>query len=677
MKKSIIGIAIAAMALASATSCDSYFDDVPNNATSIDDIFANRGMTLGWLTNVYSAIPDNTNRYAERTSLYLNAASIEGYLPWDWVEPNDIIKGSMTASTGFVQRLWQNLYRGIQNVNIYLANVDKCDPMSQDEKDITKAEARALRALFYLNLVKYYGPVPLYGDRVANNDDDISLSQLPRNTVDECFDYIIGEFEAILADGHLMSTFDGQGAYESQHKGNLTKEAVQGLLADAYLFRASYLFNGDPYYKDLANLDGTKLFPQERDDSKWTDAKNAAWNVISSGKYSLVLRDIYDKKVSSLADACPYKSVFFASMATSSNEEMIFGRTNSSNDCYVLVPRFGNLPSSYPKGSGGLSMPLEFMDLYFTNKGLRIEDDPDYFKYDTDNPPTAARGPKAIIDTKPYNDPLSGYNYFSMVSSGGQVTYTGPTSIMKQFYNREARFYLGVTFQNRPWEFQGNAAVQMQFGGNSGPDGSTHDFPVFGVIARKNYYEKQSNWDMGMVLRLGEIYLDYAEACAELGEVQEALTYVNKIRTRAGIGEYGLNSGDTGNDSRGLTKVILPSYDKETVLKAIYRERTIELAYENKHYFDVRRWAVASGKWRDGADMTDGWVYPAYHTGGEGGMLTGFNVQDVGRTDENKNVNFYKRVGQQQRIYSKRMSLFPIPQEEINRDKLAVQNTGW
>ena len=248
----------------------------------------------------------------------------------------------------------------------------------------------------------------------------------------------------------------------------------------------------------------------------------------------------------------PYKSVFFASMATSSNEEMIFGRTNSSNDCYVLVPRFGNLPSSYPKGSGGLSMPLEFMDLYFTNKGLRIEDDPDYFKYDTDNPPTAARGPKAIIDTKPYNDPLSGYNYFSMVSSGGQVTYTGPTSIMKQFYNREARFYLGVTFQNRPWEFQGNAAVQMQFGGNSGPDGSTHDFPVFGVIARKNYYEKQSNWDMGMVLRLGEIYLDYAEACAELGEVQEALTYVNKIRTRAGIGEYGLNSGDTGNDSRGF-----------------------------------------------------------------------------------------------------------------------------
>ena len=93
-------------------------------------------------------------------------------------------------------------------------------------------------------------------------------------------------------------------------------------------------------------------------------------------------RHIYDKKVSSLADACPYKSVFFASMATSSNEEMIFGRTNSSNDCYVLVPRFGNLPSSYPKGSGGLSMPLEFMDLYFTNKGLRIEDDPDYFKYD-------------------------------------------------------------------------------------------------------------------------------------------------------------------------------------------------------------------------------------------------------------------------------------------------------
>lgn len=248
---------------------------------------------------------------------------------------------------------------------------------------------------------------------------------------------------------------------------------------------------------------------------------------------------------------------------------------------------------------------------------------------------------------------------------------------MKQFYNREARFYLAVTFQNRPWNFQGGAAVQMQFNGNSGADGRTHDYPVFGTIVRKNYYSKQSGWDMTCEYRLAEVYLDYAEACAELGEFNEALKYVNKIRSRAGVGQYGLSAGDNGKDIRGLEKVRLPAYDKETILKAIYRERILELAYENKHYFDVRRWSVADGKWRNGAEMTDGWIYPSYHKGGEGGTMTGFNINNVGQTDENKNVNFYKRIKQQERVFIKRMSLLPIPQGEINRNKMCVQNPGW
>lgn len=342
-----------------------------------------------------------------------------------------------------------------------------------------------------------------------------------------------------------------------------------------------------------------------------------------------------------------------------------------------MVPRFSGLPSGYDKGAGALTIPLEFVDLYFTNKGLRIEDDPDYFTYDVNDPPTAVRGAKAIIQTTAYRDPLSGYEYFAPASSGGSVPYAGPTSIMKQFYNREARFYLAVTFQNRPWNFQGGAAVQMQFNGNSGSDGRTHDYPIFGTIVRKNYYAKQSAWDMSCEYRLAEVYLDYAEACAELGEFDEALKYVNEIRSRAGIAQYGLNAGDTGKDVRRLDKITLPSYDKETVLKAIYRERILELAYENKHYFDVRRWSVADGKWRNGAEMTDGWIYPAYHQGGEGGAMTGFNINNVGQTDENKNVNFYKRVKQQERVFAKRMSLLPIPQQEVNRNKLCVQNREW
>ena len=680
MKNKIIGLALLAAGMVSLPSCDSYFDDVPNNATTLDDIFQNRGMALGWLTNIYSFYPDCTNRYAGNTAMYWNGGSIEGYLPWDWVETHDIVQGSLTPSTGFVQRLWKQYYVGITNCNIYMSRIDECAAMSEEDRTITKAEARAFRAFFYANLVKLFGPVPLMGDRVSQNDDPIAMYQLPRNTVDECFDYIINEYKEILDSNVLMSSFGADGAYDDKNKGSLTKEAVEMLLLDAYLFRASYLYNGYKYYADnQTNQDGTKIFPQERNEQKWSDVKAQALKIINSGKYSLVLRDRYDKVVSDLAQACPFKSVFYASYGSASNEELIYGRTNANREGYSMVPRFSGLPSSYDKGGGALTIPLEFVDLYFTNKGLRIEDDTDYFKYDTDNPPTASRGSAAIIDTKAYKDPISGYEYFAPVSAGGAVSYTGPTSIMKQFYNREARFYLAVTFQNRPWDFQGGAAAQMQFNGNSGPDGKTHDFPIFGTIVRKNYYHKQSNFDMSCEYRLAEVILDYAEACAELGELEEALKSVNKIRARAGVAEYGINAGDQGKDIRGkFDKVTLPAYDKETVLKAIYRERLLELAYENKHYFDVRRWCVADGTWRDNeAQMTDGWIYPAYHTGGEGGTMTGFNINNVGQTNENKNVNFYKRVKQQERVFTKRMSLFPIPQQEINRNKLCVQNYGW
>ena len=319
-------------------------------------------------------------------------------------------------------------------------------------------------------------------------------------------------------------------------------------------------------------------------------------------------------------------------MGSSDNEELIYGRTNSGNETYCMVPRFQGLGSNYDKGGGAFSVPLEFIDLYFTNKGLDINKDPDYFTYDTSDPKyypvrnplsitQSVRNPLSITQSKSCIDSLTSYQYFSPGSGH---------SILKQFYGREPRFYLAVTFQNRPWDFDKSTPVEMNYNGNSGPNGNTHDYPIFGTIVRKNYYAKESNIDMLPLLRLGEVYLNYAEACTQ-----------------------------------------------ELVLKVVYRERLIELAYENKHYFDVRRWGVGEGKWRDGSEMTDGWIYPAYHQGGEGGDFTGFNVMNTGVTDENQNVNFYKRLTQDHRIYTKRMSLFPIPQDEVNRDPQIVQNTGW
>ena len=691
MKAKLLSILLAGATALTFTSCDDYFDDVPDNATSLEAVFANRGQSLKWLSNIYTYIPDNTNvRYNSRTNGNWPMASIEGYLPWDHIVANNIILGTLYPSTGFVKTQWTEYYRGIQYANIYLANIDKNSAMLADEREWSKAEVHALRAYFYFNLVKEFGPVPLIGDKVYSVDTPLDEMMMPRNTLDECWDYIIAELKAALDSGRLKSTFGEDGSVDSQYKGNLTQEAVEGILAEVYLYRASFLFNGDPYYQTMANKDGTKLFPQSKDMQKWKDARDAAKRIIDSGKFKLVLRDQSGKLVDDVKKADPYKSCFYSAIGRVDNEEMIFLRTNANNDSYIIKPRHTGISGNVDRGAGAYSIPLQFIDLFFMSNGKRIDDveqkpisqvttfkadDPVYPVYDTQNLTSKDKDGKDIamnarnsLSTTKYVDRFSSYNYFTPGSGKG---------IMKQFYCREPRFYLAVTFQNRRWDYdQANTYyTDMSFNGNSGSDGKTHDYPIFGTIVRKLYWEKESNIDGAVMLRLGEVYLNYAEACAQLGENKEALKYVNLIRSRAGINEYALNRTEEGTkDARNKGKIYVGDleHDQELLLKVIYRERLIELSYESKHYFDVRRWGVA--------DMAegDGWVYPTWHKGGEGGDMIGFNVNNEGSDAEKANsLNFYKRVKTQHRIFTKRMSLFPIPQEEVNRDKQIVQNEGW
>lgn len=691
MKAKLLSILLAGATALTFTSCDDYFDDVPDNATSLEAVFANRGQSLKWLSNIYTYIPDNTNvRYNSRTNGNWPMASIEGYLPWDHIVANNIILGTLYPSTGFVKTQWTEYYRGIQYANIYLANIDKNSAMLADEREWSKAEVHALRAYFYFNLVKEFGPVPLIGDKVYSVDTPLDEMMMPRNTLDECWDYIIAELKAALDSGRLKSTFGEDGSVDSQYKGNLTQEAVEGILAEVYLYRASYLFNGDPYYQTMANKDGTKLFPQSKDMQKWKDARDAAKRIIDSGKFKLVLRDQSGKLVDDVKKADPYKSCFYSAIGRVDNEEMIFLRTNANNDSYIIKPRHTGISGNVDRGAGAYSIPLQFIDLFFMSNGKRIDDveqkpisqvttfkadDPVYPVYDTQNLTSKdkdgndiAMNARNSLSTTKYVDRFSSYNYFTPGSGKG---------IMKQFYCREPRFYLAVTFQNRRWDYdQANTYyTDMSFNGNSGSDGKTHDYPIFGTIVRKLYWEKESNIDGAVMLRLGEVYLNYAEACAQLGESKEALKYVNLIRSRAGINEYALNRAEEGTkDARNKGKIYVGDleHDQELLLKVIYRERLIELSYESKHYFDVRRWGVA--------DMAegDGWVYPTWHKGGEGGDMIGFNVNNEGSDAEKANsLNFYKRVKTQHRIFTKRMSLFPIPQEEVNRDKQIVQNEGW
>ncbi|RVU24773.1 RagB/SusD family nutrient uptake outer membrane protein [Sandaracinomonas limnophila] len=72
------------------------------------------------------------------------------------------------------------------------------------------------------------------------------------------------------------------------------------------------------------------------------------------------------------------------------------------------------------------------------------------------------------------------------------------------------------------------------------------------------------------ILRLADVYLIYAESLNENGNTSLALTYLNKIRKRAGLNEK-------------------PELSKELLREAIWNERRIELAMEHDRFFDLVR----------------------------------------------------------------------------------------
>jgi hypothetical protein len=138
---------------------------------------------------------------------------------------------------------------------------------------------------------------------------------------------------------------------------------------------------------------------------------------------------------------------------------------------------------------------------------------------------------------------------------------------------------------------QNNQGFYMQYGGrfeigatqniyNAFPDGDLrHDWTFGGTgdgIEVVKYPTTQGFEDIH-VIRYGEILLILAEALAEQGgtaNLQEAIGYVNDLRTRAGVAGYIFGVDVTS---------------QAEVLEAIYLERRLELAFEGEYWFDLVR----------------------------------------------------------------------------------------
>jgi hypothetical protein len=543
MKK--IFLLAAVLVLTATTSCKKYLDQVPNDRLSLEETFTARISAEKFLANVYNNIPDEfgqRNPGGARNAGLWTGASDEADYDWGFVQSNDVNIGNWDANSGFVSDYWTNYYKGIRSASFFIANVDKVKDMTPALKTQYKAEAKALRAMFYYYLARIYGPVVLLGDEVIPTDAPFSDVQLPRSSFDECVAYVETELKA--AADNLPVTPNNDSNY-----GRITKGIALAFRAQTLLLAASPLYNGNSDEAAMKNADGKQLISLTADVAKWKTAADAYKDFINQ-----FVPGVYDlfRKNDAAGNYDPYLSCRDLWL-TDWNKEVILARANNSlgSRQYEMTPYHNGAPSE-KRGSGGLGATQNIVDAFFMTNGKSITD--------------------------------AGSGYVSTGNSTTDTKYT-KAGIYNQWVNREPRFYVDITYNGSTWlnTNDGEVITQLYNHGNSGKATGGNDYTPTGYVVRKMM--GLGNWNVGgrtlMLLRLANIYMDYVEALNEASPGDpDILKYLNLIRDRAGVPLY------------GSTNLAIPA-DQVAMRTAIRKERRVELAFENVRFFDVRRWKIA------------------------------------------------------------------------------------
>ena len=274
-------------------------------------------------------------------------------------------------------------------------------------------------------------------------------------------------------------------------------------------------------------------------------------------------------------------------------------------------------------------------------------------RYGTDNVFDKANYPigfeKGATGTCPSQNLVDAYE---MKADGSAFDWSNPVQAASPYVGRDPRLLMTILTNNVSF---GNPARNVQLW-QGGLDGLPRN-----RASKTGYYLKKwvnpaldfslnnTTYHQWIYFRLGEIYLNYAEAMNEAykdptfknataGLPKSAIEAINLVRSRFGVSMPGI---PTTTDYAGFTK-------------RIRNERRVELAFEGQRWFDVRRWMIGSTTF--GAD------------------LRGVSIVKVDAT------NFsYTPTTVEKRIFDdSKMNLYPIPQSEINKTNGSIiQNPNW
>ena len=647
MKKLNKIILVQLIALFSLCSCSDYLDVVPDNIATIEYAFRSRNEAEKYLFSCYSYRPqigsiDVDPAMASDETFKRYGVNGQGYV---WA--NTLISRGFQEVNDPVLNAWdgrrgsESAWKGIRECNIFLENVDQVLDLEDYEKKRWIGEVKFLKAYYHFYLLKSYGPIPIVDENLPINSTSDEV-QIYREPVDKVVEYI-----ANLMAESVVDLPDAQDILEGSEAGRIDKLIALSMRAKLLVFAASPLFNGNTDYSGMIDNRGVQLFPQTYDENKWVLAAEACKEAIdechAQGKS---LYNIVDPLLIGLDPKFQIQTTYREAICDRWNQELIWGNTRYNNGFVArsVTPRLIRLDAGVMNIIQSEYAPtIKMVESYYSSNGVPINEDANWLNNSWYNNRHKVREEPAQEDEKEY------------VELGEQTVYL--------HFNREPRFYASIGFDKGVYYGSGfyrfsdtdRTVKYADFlsGGLAGFTGGS-GYSITGYSAKKLHSFKNAQSETTVtteyfpfpIMRLADLYLLYAEALNEFnGPVEEVFTYLDLIRDRVGLdGVKESWANHSINPNKPNTK--------EGLRDIIHQERAIELAFEGKRFWDIRRWK----------------------------QITEMNDQPKGWFVEGKTkAEFYKltTLAQIPLFFSTKDYFWPIKESNLSVNPNLIQNYGW
>ncbi len=543
-------ICLGALAL---TACNDWLDTKSPSLAEESVVFSSEDMTIDAVNGLYAELC--ADPYSQLMTIHQGTGTdvelIDGIGATAKGQNNERDGMNYNATTSWAKlgTLWEKQYETIEACNRIIDGISNSSIAGNDVMMKSSAEARVIRAMVYLDLIRVWGDVPMMVHKAQADLSNVNQGKTDRDVI---LDYLISDLEAVVKENKLP--WCGQVTSEHVNMG-----FAKGLLANLYMTRAGYVIREDENDQAVAGGYSSKtkeakgyvrasyptgdnhgfltLRPSDEDcKALYEKAEQQLKEIIEKGVHRMnpSFANEWEKINKLELDQTYYENMF----------EIPFGFGNAGELGYTVGVRMNGNTTDWGNYNSSGKMKTTAVQLY------------SYQPTDTRRDITCINFEIKDLDRTTFQSASEKEQY-----SGGSDVVT----IESRISNKPFGLYVGkwdIRKMSDRWKNQ-NKTASSKFG--------------YGINVVR--------------MRYPQILLWYAECLAYRGDYAGAAGYVKQVHNRAFNDAKNAYQGSTPQgDMEAFAAKVDAATDYESMLDMIDLENRLEFCGENFRKWDLIRW---------------------------------------------------------------------------------------